>query len=397
VSSAAGTLEVQRRDAPVSQSAAILARVGEARAALAEVETVEEAIRIAGFADSVRHAARQARAGIELENAAMEVKLRAERRAGGLLAAMSKNGGTRGQLAGRSASGGPRVEPPDTVAPTLADLGVSKRQSSTYQQVAAIPGDVFEAYVAAPNGRLSRNALLRDGKRAGQYAPVVPPPMPAGVWNVLLADPPWRYEPNSVPPSCAIEAHYPTLTLEEICALEVPAADDAVLFLWATAPKLPDALRVMNAWGFQYRTCAVWVKDRIGMGYYFRGRHELLLVGRRGDMPVPDGRSRPDSVIEAPRGRHSQKPAVIYDLLEAMYPSAARLELFARGSRPGWDRWGWDADGDGAADTARLRPLRGRSPGRPRLVTDRPGQQPVTDAEPAGLDFSVGFERVMCR
>ena len=231
-------------------SAVMLARIGEARKALAEVETIEGSIRIAGFAEAVAHAARQARAGVELENAATEVRLRAERRAGELLAGIEKRKGTRGQLAGRTASGGLRMEPPEAVGLALADLGVSKRQSAVFQQVAAVAEEVFEEYVRAPNGRLSRNALFREGKRAGQYEPVAPPPLPKGAWNVLLADPPWRYEPNSTLPAYFIENYYPTLTLEEICSLEVPAAEDAVLFLWATAPKLPDALEVMAAWGF---------------------------------------------------------------------------------------------------------------------------------------------------
>jgi N6-adenosine-specific RNA methylase IME4 len=349
----------------VGQRAAILARVGEARAALAEVESIEETLRIAGFAESIRHAARQARAGVELENAAMEVRLRAERRAGELLVAIPKNAGGRPRT-------GPRVVRVFS-EPTLAELGVSKRQSSTFQQVAGVPERVFEEYVSAPSGRLSRNALLREDRRAGQHAPVTPPPLPVGEWNVLLADPPWRYEENSVQPYWQIESQYPTLALEEICALRVPAAEQAVLFLWATAPKLPDALQVMAAWGFAYRTNAVWVKHRPGMGYYFRGRHELLLVGRRGEMPVPEPGCRPDSVVDARRGRHSEKPEIVHALIEAMYPNAARLELFARRSRPGWDSWGWNPDTATTETSSSARSLPPRGAGGPqgRLPTPR--------------------------
>lgn len=104
-------------------------------------------------------------------------------------------------------------------------------------------------------------------------------------YGVIYADPPWRYDDAT--PNRAVENHYPTMSNEEICALPVPAADDCVLYLWATAPKLREALEVMEAWGFNYRTHAIWDKVKIGMGYWFRGQHELLLIGTRGDVRTP--------------------------------------------------------------------------------------------------------------
>lgn len=96
-------------------------------------------------------------------------------------------------------------------------------------------------------------------------------------YEVIYADPPWRYD-FSKSNSREIENQYPTMSVDEICSLKVPTADNAVLYLWATAPKLLEALRVMDAWGFEYKTNAVWDKQIIGMGYWFRGQHELLLV-----------------------------------------------------------------------------------------------------------------------
>jgi N6-adenosine-specific RNA methylase IME4 len=110
--------------------------------------------------------------------------------------------------------------------------------------------------------------------------------------------------------------------------------------MWATSPKLTEALEVMAAWDFGYRTCMVWVKDRIGMGYYARQRHELLLIAKRGHPPAPEPGDRPDSVVEAPRSQHSAKPDEVYGLIETMYPRSAKVELFARRRRPGWDAWG---------------------------------------------------------
>lgn len=160
-------------------------------------------------------------------------------------------------------------------------------------------------------------------------------------YPVIYADPPWRYE-YAETENRAIENQYPTMDADAIAALPVVdlANDDAILFLWATSPKLAEAMQVIEGWGFAYRTCMVWVKDRVGMGYYARQRHELLLIATRGSIPAPAPADRPDSVIEAPRGEHSAKPARVYEMIEAMYPGLARIELFARSAHPGWDRWG---------------------------------------------------------
>jgi|GEM_PF-981964 len=160
-------------------------------------------------------------------------------------------------------------------------------------------------------------------------------------YALLYADPPWRYD-FAVSSSREIENQYPTMDIEDICSLPVPeiTAEDAVLFLWATSPKLTESLRVMQSWGFTYKTCMVWVKDKIGMGYYARQRHEILLIGTRGHLPTPEPSTRPDSVITAPRGKHSAKPVEAYELLEAMYPGAAKVEIFCRSPRDGWHVWG---------------------------------------------------------
>lgn len=173
-------------------------------------------------------------------------------------------------------------------------------------------------------------------KRKREFPP--PPPL-TGSYGLIYADPPWRYD-FAETDSTRVENHYPTLTVEEICELEIPAEPDCVLYMWATAPKLREALQVVAAWEFEYVTNAVWVKDRIGMGYWFRGRHELLLVGKRGNVSPPEESVRPDSVIEAPRGDHSAKPEAVYTVLESLYPDSTKIELFARGERPGWVSWG---------------------------------------------------------
>lgn len=179
---------------------------------------------------------------------------------------------------------------------------------------------------------------LREAIRGRPQEPVPPPP---GTYSLIYADPPWRYE-FSETESREIENQYPTMDLDAIKLIPVATwtAPDAMLFLWATSPKLEEAMSVLTAWGFGYRTCMVWVKDKIGMGYYARQQHELLLIGRRGEPKVPEPGDRPPSVIVAPRTEHSAKPPEVYDLIERMYPGQKYLEMFARNRRDGWEPWG---------------------------------------------------------
>ncbi len=162
------------------------------------------------------------------------------------------------------------------------------------------------------------------------------------LYSVIMADPPWRFEPHSRVTGMAKAAdnHYPTMTLDEIVALDVPAAETCVLFMWRTAPMLKGAMDVMAAWGFESRLEIVWEKDKIGTGYWSRNQHEVLMIGTRGDPPGPAPGTQPPSVIRAPVGRHSEKPAVFAEVIERMFPTVPKIEMFARQRRPGWDAWG---------------------------------------------------------
>lgn len=164
-----------------------------------------------------------------------------------------------------------------------------------------------------------------------------PKPIPQGTFNVILADPPWQYDLQK---RGSTLGHYQDLSVNEICNLKPSSSEDAILFLWATNPKLPEALQVMQAWGFIYKTNLVWVKDKIGTGYYFRGQHELLLVGVKGSIGVPEEQNRPSSVLNSARQEHSKKPTEVYELIEKMYPNRQYLEFYARNQREGWTSWG---------------------------------------------------------
>jgi len=158
-------------------------------------------------------------------------------------------------------------------------------------------------------------------------------------YPIIYADPPWRYENPPIGGSNrSIENHYPTMTLEEICAMPVSdlATDDAMLYLWATAPKLAECLEVVKAWGFEYRTNMVWDKVNIGMGYHARNQHELLLICKRGQIPPPAAGTQPSSVYREVRTAHSAKPAFFAEMIEEAYPQLPKIELFCRSPRQGW-------------------------------------------------------------
>lgn len=146
------------------------------------------------------------------------------------------------------------------------------------------------------------------------------------------------------------DRHYPLMRTKDICSLEVngkPAADlaedNAHLYLWTTNNYMPDALKVMEAWGFTYKTCITWGKDRFGLGQYFRGQTEHLLFGVRGYVPykldLEGKRMQGKTYYYHPRTVHSQKPHLFYDIIEHV-STGPYIELFARNLRTGWDSWG---------------------------------------------------------
>ncbi len=136
------------------------------------------------------------------------------------------------------------------------------------------------------------------------------------------------------------EQKYQVMSIEEISKLPINqiADKDCVLFLWATTPLLPEAFEVMKAWGFKYKTAIFWRKEMsLGMGFWFRGQVEVLLLGVKGN--VKAFRCQKPNFIQSKVRKHSQKPDEIYGLIEALDINP-KIELFARARREGWDAWG---------------------------------------------------------
>ena len=165
-------------------------------------------------------------------------------------------------------------------------------------------------------------------------------------YYIIYADPPWRYNQKGV--SGAAEKHYPTMSIEELCALPVAeiSASDSVLFLWTTFPQLPSALQLIKAWGFSYKTVAfVWVKQNrrnddlfTGMGYWTRANAEICILATKGHPKRVDAGVR--QVILSHIEEHSKKPDEARERIVRLMGDLPRVELFARQSPEGWDVWG---------------------------------------------------------
>ncbi len=210
-----------------------------------------------------------------------------------------------------------------------------------HREVAALPADQQDYWLDRATGQQwSRDQLRAEIAAARRTDTSDPPPIPTGTFRVIEADPPW-----AVPSGPKGPGHqYELMSTDAICEMapevERLAADNCHLYLWATNTLLPDAVEVMEAWGFQHRTVLTWVKPRIGLGHHFRTTTEHVLFGTRGtlDTLVNDQPTH----FEMPAGRHSAKPAEFYDLIERCSPGPY-VRLFARDQRDGWQSWGAEA------------------------------------------------------
>lgn len=158
-------------------------------------------------------------------------------------------------------------------------------------------------------------------------------------YDIIYTDPAWEYR-HCASNSRKIENHYNTMKLEDIKKLEVPSKDNSICFMWTTSPKLQEALEVMSAWGFDYRSSLIWDKKDMGLGYWFRIQHEFLLVGVKGKMSPPPQNMRIRSILSEKLREHSRKPDIIRSLISKWYPNHSKIEMFSRNKFEGWDTWG---------------------------------------------------------
>ncbi len=354
-----------------------LTKFSAARWALAEARSIDEVKDVRDKAEALRIYAIQRGESHEMQNDIAEIKVRAERRIGELIPQMQE----RGELARR----GQPVTKMSCDTTSLSNIGISRDQSSQWQVSAEIPTDEFEQHIAETISsgkeltsvgvyrlakKLQRESARENnhdsGNVSGLYTVedgtvIIGDALEMDLsqfpdrYGVIIADPPWAYRVSRM--RGVAEEFYKVMTDEDIAAIPVKAlaADDCVLLLWATWPKLPIALNVMTAWSFDYVTGIPWVKTTsksinnlgaadvtlsYGVGFWFRGVSEVLLLGRRGKPAKPELNF---AGILSPSFTHSRKPDSVHEIAEAM--PGPHLELFARRSRPGWTVFGNEIQG----------------------------------------------------
>lgn len=350
----------------MTTSANVLALYDAARAALAKAVKVDEARKVRDAAARIKFYAQQAQ-DTELVANAAALKLRATRRLGELLAAAKEAGELAGRGRPKKSSLPEDFSPPLVPKVTLSLVGLPHKLAADAQKLAKLNDKQFENLITETRERYLATAarvvnpqsdVLVRQRKAERRAEVLklaenPLLLPRGPFCGGVADPPWSDDDNPIGFNTRHYLYkYPTLTVEQICALPVKQifGDRAAILLWCTRyhVAIGSHVKVLEAWGFRPRTEYCWDKELRGTGKGFSvDRHECVILGLRGDVPAPDDENRPLSLFSQRRSRlHSQKPDWAHRQIEIWLPGGSYVDLFPGAKRDGWCPWGHQALGD---------------------------------------------------
>lgn len=322
-----------------NQARHLVAEINECTSLFDVKEIVNKAEALRAYAESANDQT--------MECQVAKFKLLALRRMGQLTAELKRTNGENLSNVASSGNRGKRAE--------LAALGITKDQAHKCEKLARLDSQAVDDYMAkshAAGRAVTADQVIKvlgKERRRQEVANVASYDGALTVddlqslkekglrFGTIYADPPWRYENQGS--HGATGQHYASMSTDDIAELPVShlAADSCHLHLWTTSAHLFEAKGVMDAWGFKYKSCFVWVKPDIGLGNYYRNAHEYLLLGVRGGGTFLDHSIRSWSQYE--RGDHSVKPSEVRSMVERV-SSGPRLELFGRGAVAGWTVWG---------------------------------------------------------
>lgn len=248
----------------------------------------------------------------------------------------------------RSGTQGQQKAKTDTVSVIAEELGVNERtarrrmrQAEQYERLK--PEERIEVDVGrkSPSKVLKERKLKEREKLAEEIRRRPPPKKKANTkYEVIVVDPPWHYQKRESDITHRGRLSYPSMSLEEICkwGKDLPAADDCILWLWVTNAHMRHAFTVLDAWGFAEKTILTWVKNKMGLGDWLRGKTEHCLLAVKGKPRVTLGKQT--TFLEAPLREHSRKPGEFFAMVDQLCPSRNRAEYFQREPRDGWHGFG---------------------------------------------------------
>jgi len=319
-----------------------LTHFNKARSELVLATKLDEVKDIRDKAEALRIYAKQSGESLEMQNQCGEIKNRADRRWGQLYSEQEKNPG--GQAEHKAYQSQEATSSP----PTLKDMGVTKSYASRCQKIAEIPEEIFEEHISQTKDKagkdrkteLTTTGLLNVANKIIKAAKIEeiksqPVCSDEGPFDVIIIDPPWKYDNRAGDPTHRAANPFPDMTVDEI--KNIPIADktteNSIVWLWTTNAFLHDAFHVLEAWGFTYKTLLTWEKDKMGLGDWLRGKTEHCLFAVKGK-PVTELTNQ-TTIIHGPLREHSRKPDEFYKMVVDLCPGS-RADWCSREVREGF-------------------------------------------------------------
>mgnify|MGYP001121006169 FL=1 len=310
-----------------------------AKQQLQEIRTIETGVDYLNKVKAIETWAKAEKKDAELQNIIAEQKLRTQRILGGLLKESNIS------KVNQYSAGHKDV-------PTLSDFSITKNESSAFQKIASLPEETFEREIKTAKEETNKRIELttsrmlkvakqierdKDLKKQKEHIKNIDTNTLLNEYDIIVVDPPWEYDRKYDPDSSRIANPYPSMDLNEIYNINLPASDNSILWLWTTQAYLYESKKILEHWGFQYKATLVWNKDKIGMGHWLRMQCEFCLLGIKGK-PIYNNTKYRDIITEKGR-EHSRKPDCFYDMVNDICVGT-KLDYFSREQREGWFNYG---------------------------------------------------------